>query len=97
MRGIFPTLLAIGFGLFVLLLVWSLLNRGAKARRASLGDGAIEESAAEFIEKHGDGADNEAAKLAAACLAIGDFEGEAIWKQVSKAIAKQQAKKAKST
>ena len=94
MRGIFPTLLAIGFGLFVLRLVWTTLNRGAKERRASLGDGAIDRSAQDLIEQHGDGAAAAAAKLAAQCLAIGDFEGEAIWKLVAKAIAKLQAEKA---
>ena len=93
MRGIFPTLLAFGFGLFVLWLVWSLLNRGAKARRATLDDGTIERSATELIEEHGDGADAAVAKLAEQSLAIGDFEGEAIWKLVAKAIKKLQANK----
>lgn len=94
MRGIFPTLLAIGFGLYVLWLVWSLLNRAAKQRRAALGDDAIERSAKDLIEQHGDGAADAVAKLGAQCLAIGDFEGEAVWKLVAKAIAKLQAEKA---
>ena len=51
MRGIFPTLLAIGVGLFVLTMVWRALNKGAKARRASLGAGDIDRTAAELIEK----------------------------------------------
>ena len=92
MRGIFPTLLAIGVGFFVLMLVWSLLNKGAKTHRASLKDGEIDRTAAELIEKHGDDANGEAARLAAERLALGDFEGEAIWKLVVKAIAKLQAK-----
>ncbi|NNE85874.1 MAG: hypothetical protein HKN28_18070 [Alphaproteobacteria bacterium] len=96
MAGIFPTVLAIGFGLFALLMVWSLLNRGAKQRRAALGDDAIDQSASEMIEKHGDDADKAVAELGAECLAIGDFEGEAIWKQVAKSIAKMQAEKAKN-
>ena len=93
MAGIFPTLLALGFGLFVWLMVWSLLNRGAKARRATLKEGDIERSASELIEQHGDAADAAAAKLAEQCLAIGDFDGEAIWKLVAKAITKLQAEK----
>lgn len=91
MRGIFPTLLAIGVGLFVLTMVWRALNKGAKARRASLGAGDIDRTAAELIEKHGDGAGGEAARLGAERLALGDIEGEAVWKLVAKAIAKLQA------
>lgn len=91
MRGIFPTLLAIGVGFFVLTMVWRVLNRGAKARRASLGDGEIDRTAAELIEKHGDGADGEAARLGAERLAVGDIEGDAVWKLVAKAIAKLQS------
>ena len=93
MRGIFPTLLAFGFGLYVLWLVWSLLNRSAKQRRTKLLGGDIERSASEFIEQHGDAADAAVTKLAEQCLAIGDFEGEAIWKLVAKEIAKLQAEK----
>jgi len=91
LRGIFPTLLAIGVGFFVLLMVWRVLNKGAKVRRATLGAGDIERTAAELIEQHGDAADGEAAKLAAERLALGDFEGEAVWQLVAKAIAKLQS------
>jgi len=91
LRGIFPTLLAIGVGFFVLTMVWRVLNKGAKERRASLGADNIERTATELIEKHGDGADGEAARLGAERLALGDFEGDAVWKLVAKAIAKLQA------
>jgi hypothetical protein len=92
LRGIFPTLLAFGVGLFVLILIWRLLTKGAKVRLASLGDGEIDRTASEFIEKHGDEADGAIAKLAEECLAIGDFEGEAVWQRVAKAVAKLQSK-----
>ncbi len=86
MRGIFPTLLAFGFGLFVLIMIWRLLTRGAKARLTAIGEDHIDRTASEFIEKHGDGAESAVAKLAEECLAIGDFDGEAVWKQVAKAV-----------
>ena len=91
MRGIFPTLLAFGFGLFVLIMIWRLLTRGAKDRHASLGAGDIERTASEFIEKHGDEAVSAVAKLAEECLAIGDFDGEAVWRRVAKAVDKLQS------
>ena len=91
MRGIFPTLLAFGFGLFVLMMVWRVLNKGAKIRRESFGEGDIDRTAAELVEKHGDSAGRAAAKLGEQCLAIGDFEGEAVWKLVAKAIVKLQS------
>lgn len=91
MRGFIPTLLAIAVGFFVLSMVWKLLNKGAKARRALLDEGEIDRTAAELIEKHGDGAVGEAARLGAERLALGDFEGEAVWKLVAKAIAKLQS------
>lgn len=91
MRGIFPTLLALGVGFFVLTMVWRALNKGAKVRRASLGAGDIDRTAEELIEEHGDGADGEADRLAAERLALGDIEGEAVWRLVAKAIAKLQS------
>ena len=91
MRGIFPTLLAFGFGLFVLICIWRLLTKGAKGRHASLGDDDIDRTASELIEKHGDEADSTVAKLAEECLAIGDFDGEAVWKRVAKAVDKLQS------
>lgn len=91
MRGIFPTLLAFGVGLFVLILIWRLLTKGAKARIASVGEDYIDRTASELIEKHGDGAGGAVAKLAEECLAIGDFDGEAVWKRVAKAVDKQQS------
>ncbi len=72
-------------------MVWSVLNRGAKARRATLGDDDIDRSANELIEQHGEAAGRAAAKLGEQCLAIGDFEGEAVWNRVAKAIAKLQS------
>ncbi len=91
MRGIFPTLLAFGFGLFILMMVWRVLNKGAKIRRKSLGEGDIDRSADELIAQHGEAAGRAAAKLGEQCLAIGDFEGEAVWKLVAKAIVKLQS------
>ena len=91
MRGIFLTLFALGVGFFILMMVWTVLNKGAKTRRASLGGGEIDRTAAELIEKHGDGAGGEAARLGAERLALGDFEGETVWKLVAKAIAKLQS------
>jgi len=91
LRGIFPTLLAFGFGLFILMMVWRVLNKGAKIRRKSLGEGDIDRSADELIAQHGEAAGRAAAKLGEQCLAIGDFEGEAVWKLVAKAIVKLQS------
>ncbi len=91
MRGIFPTLLAFSVGVFVLIMIWRLLTKGAKGRHASLGADDIDRTASEFVEKHGDGADGAVAKLAEECLAIGDFEGEAVWQRVAKAVAKLQS------
>lgn len=90
MRGFIPALLAIVVGFVVLTLVWKLLNRDARGRRIPLKDGAIDRTAADLIEQHGDGAAGEADRLAAERLAVGDIEGDAIWKLVGKAIAKQQ-------
>ncbi len=84
-------MLAIGVGFFVLMMVWSVLNKGAKSRRATLKDGEIDRAAAELIEKHGGGAAGEAVRLGAERLALGDFEGEAVWKLVAKVVAKLQS------
>ena len=91
MAGMFLTLLAVGFGIFVLCMVWSLLNRGAKSRRASLDQDTIDNSARDLISRYGSTADLEASKLSEQCLAIGDFEGEAVWKLVKKAISRLQS------
>lgn len=91
MTGFIPTLLAIAVSFFVLSMVWKLLNKGAKARRALRDEGEVDRTAADLIEKHGDAADGEADRLAAERLALGDIEGEAVWKLVAKAIAKLQA------
>ena len=90
MAGMFLTLLAVGFGIFVLCMVWSLLNRGAKSRRASLDQDTIDNSARDLMSRYGNKADMEAEKLSEQCLAIGDFEGEAVWKLVKKAIIRLQ-------
>ena len=91
MRGIFPTLLAFGVGAFVFWMVWHLIRKGGKARHAALADSDIDRTAHELIEEHGDAADGEVARLAAKCLAIGDFEGEVVWQRVAKAVAKLQS------
>ena len=91
MRGIFPTLLAFGVGLFVFILIWKLLTKGAKTRLKLIGTDEIDRTASELIEKHGDGAGSAVAKLAEECLAVGDFDGEVVWKRVAKAVAKLQA------
>ena len=79
------------FGAFVLWMVWSVLNRGSKNRIASLKVEDIEKSANELIQKYGNDALSEADKLARECIAIGDFQGETIWKLVSKEIRKIQS------
>ena len=91
MAGIIYTLLAVIFGAFVLWMVWSVLNRGSKNRIASLKVEDIEKSANELIQKYGNDAKSEADKLARECIAIGDFQGETIWKLVSKEIRKIQS------
>lgn len=91
MRGIFPTLLAFGVGAFVFFMVWHLITKGGKARQATIDDSQIDDTATELIEQHGDAADSEVARLAAKCLANGDFEGEAVWRRVAKAVAKLQS------
>ncbi len=73
------------------MMVWRVLNKGAKIRRKSLGEGDIDRSADELIAQHGEAAGRAAAKLGEQCLAIGDFEGEAVWKLVAKAIVKLQS------
>ena len=93
MRGIFPTLLAFGFGLFVLIMVWRLLTKGGKVRRASISDDDIDATAAEIIDNHGDAADTETDRLIQKCMADGDFDGEAVWQRVAKAVKKLQSDK----
>ena len=93
MRLIFPTLLAFGVGLFVYFMVWHLITRAGKLRRASLAGGEIDRAANELIEKHGDKANAAAAGLAKQCLGEGDIDGEAVWKMVEKAVEKIQADK----
>lgn len=91
MAGLFLTLFAVGFGIFVLCMVWSLLNRGAKYRRALLDQETIDNSAKDLISRYGSSANMEAAKLSEQCLSIGDFEGEAVWKLVKKVITRLQS------
>ena len=91
MRGIFPTLLAFVFGLFVLIMAWVLLNRGAKTRRALISDTEVDNTATEIIEQHGEAAGDEIAGRIAKCLANGDFEGEAVWQRVAKAVERLQS------
>ena len=93
MRGIFPTLLALGVGLFVWILVWRVLTKGGKMRRAAISDDDIDKTAAEIIENHGAAADDEVDRLIRKCLGDGDFDGEAVWQRVAKTVKKLQAGK----
>ena len=46
----------------------------------------IHRAAHELIEQHGDAADIDAAKRAAAPMEAGDGEGGAVWKRIVKAV-----------
>ena len=49
-------------------------------------DPDIHRAAHELIEQHGDAADIDAARRAAALMEAGDLEGGTVWKRIVKAV-----------
>ncbi len=70
---------------------WLPTIRGPSTSRSMLSDLEIYRAAKKAIERHGDGAVMEAARMIDRMTEIGDFAGCAVWRRIQTAIEALQA------